>query len=407
MFLEYAIWGAWSVVAGKSFQDMGFNGNQMGWIFSLLPLATIITPFFGGQIADRYLNTEKFLAILHLIGGAVMLALATKTSYHMIVVLMLIYSLFYAPTLALTNSITFHHLTSSEREFGGIRVGGTVGWVAAGWILALWRWGVGHPIPGDLFYLAGILSILLGLFCFCLPKTPPKREGANPLAFVEALVLLKNFDFLFFIIISFVVGTELQFYYMLTPQFLAAPTHFGGIGLSENSLSFVMSVAQIAEFSVMLSLPFFLLRLGVRKTLVVGILAWPIRYAIFAFLPIAWLVIPALALHGFCYVFFFVVGFIYVDKVAPADIRASAQSLVALVVLGMGSFVGSKFAGYIQNIYTKTLHPAIIWHNVTVNQVTNWHLVFLIPCALTVACAIIFPLLFHERQTAAPEVQGA
>jgi nucleoside transporter len=408
MVLQYAVWGAWVVVAGKYLLDpkpqgLGFDGGQVGIIFSLLPLATIIAPFIAGQIADRYVNTEKFLGVLHLFGGVMMFLMARQTNYSTFALLMFIYSLFYAPTLALSNSVTFANLSSSEREFGGIRVGGTIGWILAGWILAGWRLMAGTPVPGDLFYLSGILSIMLGLFSFALPATPPKREGANPLAFLEALALLKNPNFLIFMLISFVVGTELEFYYILTPAFLGAPTQFGGIGIPNNSISAVMSIAQIAEIAVMLSLPLILPKFGVRKTLVIGIIAWPIRYAIFSLLPVKYLVLASLMLHGFCYVFFFVVGFIYVDMVAPKDIKASAQALVALVVLGLGRYVGSNFAGRIEKYFTTPLSAPQMIDGAKIESVTNWEMVFLIPCALTVLCAIIFPLLFREKSAPAPE----
>jgi len=419
MVLQYAVWRAWVVVAGKYLMDappqgLGFDGAQVGVIFSLLPLATIVSPFIAGQIADRYVNTEKFLGVLHILGGVMMFLMARETDYKRFLAYMLIYSLVYAPTLALSNSLTFVHLTSAEREFGGIRVGGTIGWILAGWILAIWRTAAKVPVHGDLFYLAGILSLVLGLFSFALPATPPKREGTNPLAFLEALRLFKNPSFAVFMAISFVVGTELEFYYILTAPFLGSHPDLGGIGIPGSRISAYMSIAQIAEIAVMLSLRYILPAWGVRKTLVVGIIAWPIRYAIFALLPIKWLVLASLTLHGFCYVFFFVVGFIYVDQVAPKDIRASAQALVALVVLGLGRWVGSNFAGQVQKYFTVKLDPPV-WMDQAGNLVhskpaqdminqfteittkTDWRMVFLVPCVLTVLCAIVFPILFREN----------
>jgi len=429
MVLQYAVWGAWVVVAGKYLMDekpqgLGFNGAQVGVIFSLLPLATIVSPFIAGQIADRYVNTEKFLAVLHILGGAMMFMMARATDYGPFTGWMLAYSLVYAPTLALSNSVTFANLSSSEREFGGIRVGGTIGWILAGWALAAWRMSASEPLPGDLFYLGAILSVVLGLFSLALPATPPKREGTNPLAFLEALALFKNRAFAVFMVVSFVVGTELEFYYILTAPFLGSHPDFGGIGIPNGSISAVMSIAQIAEIAIMLSLPFILPRWGVRKTLVVGIIAWPIRYAIFALLPVKWLVLASLTLHGFCYVFFFVVGFIYVDQVASKDIRASAQALVALVVLGLGRWVGSNFAGQIQNHFTQkldqpvwldkagalvTTQPAqdVLSQFTEITTRTDWRMVFLVPCVLTVICAVLFPLLFRQTATSAEAAEGA
>jgi len=193
-----------------------------------------------------------------------------------------------------------------------------------------------------MLFLAGGFAILLGLFSLALPNTPPKREGANPLAFLEALKLLRNSNFAVFMAISFIVGTELEFYYILTSPFMV------DIGIDPKKLPAVMTIAQIAEILVMaVLLPKLLPKLGARRLLAMGVIAWPIRYAVFSFLPIPWLVAASLTLHGFCYVFFFVVGFIYVDRIAPKDIRASAQALVAIVVLGAGRFVGSRFAGFL------------------------------------------------------------
>lgn len=392
MFLEYAVWGAWAVVLGAYLGSpppgeeanlyLQFKPVQVGIIFSLLPLATIISPFLFGQIADRMLASQYLLAACHVVGGVLLFAMGFQTQYGAFMWIMLGYSLVYAPTLALTNSVAFANMKDSEREFGGIRVWGTLGWIAAGLVLSAWRTWL-PIVRGDLLFLAGGFALLLGVFCLILPHTPPKKEGANPLAFLEALKLFKNPNFTVFMIISFVVGTELEFYYILTSPFMEA------IGFERASVPAVMTIAQAAELIVMaVLLPLLLPKLGARKLLSIGVIAWPIRYAIFAFLPVKWLVAASLSLHGFCYVFFFVVGFIYVDQIAPADIRASAQSLVAIVVLGAGRFLGSRFAGWIQGVYTTA-------------QGTNWQSVFLVPCALTVVCAVAFLLLFKDRSAAA------
>lgn len=393
MFLQYAIWGAWAVVLGAylgapptgadSKLYLGFEPVQVGAIFSLLPLATIIAPFVFGQIADRVLPTQFLLALCHIMGGIVMFIMARQHIYTPFMWLMFLYSLLYAPTLALTNSLAFSHMKDSEKEFGGIRVWGTLGWIAAGLILSmLRRW---YPnLPGDMLYLAAIFSVVLGFFSLALPNTPPKKEGANPLAFLEALKLFKNKNFAVFMAISFIVGTELEFYYILTSPFMEH------LGFAREQVPAVMTIAQIAEILVMaVMLPILMPKLGARKMLAIGVVAWPLRYAVFAFLPLQWLVAASLTLHGFCYVFFFVVGFIYVDQVAPKDIRASAQALVAIVVLGAGRFLGSRFAGYIQGMYTS-------------QGVTNWESVFIVPCALTVFCAVAFILFFREEKAQAP-----
>lgn len=384
MFLQYAIWGAWAPVLSDYLQNnLGFDGIHTGIIYSLLPLATIIAPFIGGQIADRYLSGEKFIAILQLLGGALLIWVSTMSDYRLMVGVMLFYCLLYAPTLALTNSLAFINLKNSEKEFGQIRVWGTIGWIAAGLSLTLWRnlsGSGGVAMQGDMLLLAGICSLAMGLFAFGLPHTPPQKEGAKPWAFLEALKMMRDKNFLIFIIISFVVATELMFYYILTAPFLTSPQ----IRVSQANLPMVMAIAQLAEIFVMaLLLPYLIKRTSIRKILALGVLAWPLRYIIFVVGTPPWLVIASLALHGFCFVFFFVAAFIYVDTVAPKDIRHSAQSLITLVTYGIGNYIGSLFAGKVQNIFTA-------------EGATNWTGVFLVPVALTVLCALAFLLFFKD-----------
>ncbi|RLE01327.1 MAG: MFS transporter [Candidatus Aminicenantes bacterium] len=387
MFLQYAIWGAWApVLSDYLINKLGFSGAQVGAIYSLLPLATILSPFIGGQLADRYFPTQKVIAFLQLFGGGLLIYTSTVTHYPTLMGLMLFYSLLYAPTLALTNSIAFINLENSEKEFGIIRVWGTIGWIVAGLSLAGWRY-LGEALPsftyrGDTLLLAGLFSLIMGIFSFKLPHTPPQKDAPKPWAFLEAVKMLRDKNFLIFIIISFVVATELQFYYVLTAPYLTSKV----IGVSSSAVSGVMVIAQIAEIFVMaLLLPYFLPRYGIKKTMVIGVLAWPIRYIIFVIAYPAWLVIASLALHGFCYVFFFTAAFIYVDEVAPRDIRASAQSLIAIVVLGLGNFLGSLFSGWIQTVFTTEAG-------------TNWRGVFSIPAVLTILCALAFVAFFREKK---------
>jgi nucleoside transporter len=392
MFLQYAIWGAWApVLSSYLINDVGFSGGQVGWIYALLPLATIISPFVAGQVADRYFSSEKVIGFLAFTGGLLLVAVSRTTDYTVMLVLMLAYSLLYAPTLALTNSIAMINLKDSEREFGGLRVWGTLGWIAAGWALTGWRWlGDNASVPvaqGDTLLLAGVISIVMGAQSLTLPHTPPAKEGVNPWAFLESLKMLRAKQFAIFVGITFVVATELEFFYILTAPFLESDR----IGVSSTNVPAVMTVAQFAEIFVMaFLLSWFLKKYGMRKTLAVGVVAWPLRYIMFAIGTPAWLVIASLALHGFCYVFFFVAAFIYVDKVAPPDIRASAQGLIAIVALGFGRFLGSLFAGKIRDVFTTGAD-------------TNWTYVFLVPCALTLLCAVVFLLFFREEEAAGRE----
>jgi nucleoside transporter len=365
---------------------LGFSGAQFSFIYMLLPLATIIAPFIGGQVADRYFASQKVVGFVQLAGGVLLVYISTITQFSTMAWLMSIYCLLYAPTLALTNSIAFINLKSSEKEFGMIRVWGTIGWIVAAYVLTGWRL-LAKPVgaigfKGDTLLLAGIFSLVMGIQSFTLPHTPPRKEGVKPWAFLEAIKMMKEKNFLVFIIIAFIVATELMFYYILTAPFLTSEK----IGISSTYLPWVMTIAQVAEIFVLAFLLTYLItRIGIRKILVIGILAWPARYIIFAIGRPSWLVIASLALHGFCFVFFFAAAFIYVDVVSPKDIRHSAQSLITLVTYGIGNAIGSPFAGWIHDHFTT-------------NGVTNWTSVFLVPCVLTILCAFIFLLLFRPRQ---------
>jgi nucleoside transporter len=396
MFLQYAIWGAWAPVLSAYLGEtgLGFSGFEVGVIYALLPLATIIAPFVGGQVADRYFSSEKVIAFLSFGGGVLLLVVSRTTDFSVMAALMLVYCLIYAPTLAITNSIAMINLEDSEEEFGKIRVGGTLGWIAAGWLLTGWRWfagGAEAPVQGDMLFLAGIFSIIMGFQALTLPHTPPQKEGVKPWAFLESMKMLKAKDFAIFVGITFVVATELEFYYILTAPFLESDA----IGVVPANTPLVMTIAQVAEIFVMYYLlSRFLKKHGMRRTLAIGVIAWPIRYIIFAIGAPPWLVIASLALHGFCYVFFFVAAFIYVDSVAPPDIRASAQSLIAIVALGFGRFLGSLFAGWVKDVFTTEVG-------------TNWTNVFLVPCVLTILCAVAFLLFFREEGGAGPSETAA
>ena len=391
MFLQYAIWGAWAPVLSEYLENsLNFSGTQIGAIYALLPLATIISPFIAGQIADRYFASEKFIAFLQISGGALLVYISTISDYRSMMWLMLLYCMLYAPTLALTNSVAFINLKKSEKEFGQIRVWGTIGWIVAGLVLTGWRFlaeaNETFAMSGDTLLLAGIFSLIMGIAAFSLPHTPPQKEGTKPWAFLEAIKMMKDKNVLVFIIISFVVATELMFYYVLTAPFLGSEK----IGLSSASIPGVMVIAQVAEIFVMLLLlPYLISRIGIRKILVIGVLAWPVRYIVFAIGQPAWLVIASLALHGFCFVFFFVAAFIYMDIVSPRDIRHSAQSLIMIVTYGFGNFTGSLFAGKVMDHFTGS-------------GGTDWTGVFLVPCALTVLAALAFLFFFKDPRAGKP-----
>ncbi|MBA3438838.1 MAG: MFS transporter [Pyrinomonadaceae bacterium] len=391
MFLQYMIWGSWYPVLSTYMEGNGFSGVQIGMIYSLLPVGCMIAPFAGGQLADRYVSTEKLIAVLHLVGGVILCVTASASSYANMLPLMFLWSFAYAPTLALTNSITFHHLPDAENKFGLVRVFGTLGWIAVGLLLTGLRimWPEKDGLPGlggaDSLWLGGFISLALGCFCFALPHTPPARTGSSPWAFLAAFKMLRDPSFAIFIAIAFVVATELMFYYVLTGPFLLTT------GISSTNIPAVMTIAQITEIGTMLALPWLLRHWGIRRTMALGILAWPIRYAVFAYGEPTWLIVAALTLHGLCYVCFFVVSFIYVNSVASPDIRASAQAFITFVTLGAGMYFGSLFAGFIRDYFT-TGGAGL--------QVVDYTKIFIVPCVLTILCALIFLLSFKEKRAA-------
>jgi nucleoside transporter len=394
MFLQYAIWGAWSVaLSGYLEQELGFAGLGLALIYNALPLMNLIVPFTAGQVADRFVPAQRALALFHLLGGLLLFGLAFQRELLPMTALMLAYAFFYAPTLALSNSVAFRNLKDPEVEFGPIRVWGTIGWIVANLLVTFMRsnfqslqWGV-----IDVFALAGGISVLAAVLSLTLPHTPPARESSDPLAFTKAFGLLRDPNYRIFFIIALIVGTELPLYYVLTFPFLQSAG--GVVGITSENLPSWMTIAQVAEiFTIAFLLPAVLPIWGVRKTMLLGIFAWPARYAVFALAWAmhqqapwtVWLAVASLALHGFCYVFFFVVAFIYTDMVAPRDVRSSAQALINVAVLGVGMLIGGFFAGWLKDVFTT-------------GGVTNYTMVFLVPTVITVLAGIAFALLFREK----------
>jgi nucleoside transporter len=394
MFLQYAIWGAWSVpLSGYLEKQLGFTGLGLALIYNALPLMNLIVPFTAGQLADRFMPAQRALALFHLLGGLLLFGLAFQRELLPMTALMLAYAFFYAPTLALSNSVAFRNLKDPEVEFGPIRVWGTIGWIVASWLVTFVRsnfqslqWGL-----IDIFALSGGISVLAALLSLILPHTPPAKEAADPLAFRKAFGLLSDPNYRIFFIIALIVATELPLYYVLTFPFLQSAGSV--VGITSENLPTWMTIAQIAEiFTIALMLPAVLPIWGVRKTMLLGIFAWPARYAVFALAWAmhqqapwtVWLAVASLALHGFCYVFFFVVAFIYTDMVAPRDVRSSAQALINVAVLGVGMLIGGFFAGWLKDFFTE-------------GGVTNYTMVFLVPTVITVLAGIAFALLFREK----------
>lgn len=355
MFLQYAIWGAWAVPMGAyCSQTLGFSGVQIGAIYATTAIAAMISPLYVGFLADRMFATERMIAALHLI-GAILLGVASQlTDFQPLRAVMLVYALCYMPTLALTNSISFANVTNSEKEFPGIRVWGTWGWIVVGWVVGfLLSSGTNAPIM-----LSAGLSFALAAFSLVLPHTPPKMRGGASVAETSeenregVLRLLRDPTFLVFVVCSFLICIPLTFYYGFANLFLEQ--------IDAPVPTALQTIGQLSEVGFMALMPMAIARLGVKKMLAVGMLAWVVRYFCFGTLNLP-LVVIGLILHGICYDFFFVASQIYVDGRTSVLQRASAQSFLAFVTLGLGMFVGNYVAGE-----TVDRYPAAVLVPVTV-----------------------------------------
>jgi nucleoside transporter len=352
MFLEFFIWGSWQVTAAKYLGLIGFTGDDIGLLYAVGPIAGMISPFFVGVIADRFVATEKMLGLLHLAGAALMfgatrLMVGDSPSPGAITAMIFAHTLTYFPTIALANSLAMHTMTDATKEFPRVRVFGTIGWIAAGITLAQTGWG--NTI--GMFHLAAGAAAVLGLYSFTLPHVPPPAKGqavsVRQIFGLDALALLKNRSYLVFLVSSFLICIPLAFYYQLAERTVTA----AGI----DNPPFKMTFGQMSEIFFMLVMPLFFARLGVKWMLLAGMAAWVLRYALFAVgAPdsVQWMILVGVLLHGICYDFFFVTGQIYTDMAAPPQIRAQAQGLLVLFTLGLGMCIGAIVAGRIEAKYT-------------------------------------------------------
>jgi nucleoside transporter len=346
MFLQFFIWGAWYVTGPNYLSTIGFKAEDFATMYSVGPIAGMIAPFFVGMIADRFFAAQKVLAVMHLLGAAMMFAAATvmksgTPSPSTINWFFFAHMLTYFPTLALTNTIAMKCMTNPEKEFPGIRVLGTIGWIIAGLTIT----GLKFDTNIGMFHLTIGAGVLLGLFSFTLPNTPPTSSGPvsiRQIIGLDALVMLKNRSYLVFLISSMLICIPLAFYYQITSRI---------VEMTELPIGLTMSYGQMSEIFFMLVMPFFFARLGVKWMLAVGMLAWVTRYALFAFGAsdeVRWMIILGIVLHGICYDFFFVTGQIYTDQAAPKQVRAQAQGLLVLFTLGLGMMIGAQVAGKIE-----------------------------------------------------------
>ena len=392
MFLQYFVWGAWYVTMGTWLgETLHFSGEQIGLAAGTTALAAMISPFFVGMVADRFMPTERILAALHVLGGVILFVAASQTSFKGVYIGLLVYTLCYMPTLALSNSLSFRQMKDPGVEFPPIRVLGTIGWIVAGLVIGT----LGLEATAQPLRLAGAASVLLGFFCLALPHTPPMpaqagaRSNVRSILGLDALKLLGERSFAVFVLGSFLICIPLQFYYAFANLFLNE-LHVGNAAGK-------MTLGQMSEIFFMLVMPWFFRRLGVKWMLLVGMLAWTARYAFFAFgthADLVWMLYAGILLHGICYDFFFVTGQIYVDQKAPGDLRAAAQGFIAFVTLGVGMFIGSWASGKVVDAFV-------------VGTGHDWHRIWMVPAAGAGLVFVLFALFFRAGGPPRPSPAAA
>jgi len=385
MFLEYFVWGAWYVTLGTWLGSVGFSGEQIGLTYGTTALAAMISPFFVGMIADRFFATQRLLAALHALGGLAILYAATRTTFWPLYTAILVHTLCYMPTLALTNSLSFRQMRDPGREFPPVRVLGTIGWIVAGLVVGT----LGVEATSRPLQLAAAGSFVLAAFCLVLPHTPPQKTGrvsVRDVLGLDALALLKDRSFAVFVLGSFLVCIPLQFYYAFANPFLNE--------LGVTNAAGKMTLGQMSEIVFMLLMPWFFRRLGVKKLLLVGMAAWVTRYALFAHgnnAELVWMLYVGILLHGICYDFFFVTGQIYVDQKAPGNVRAAAQGFITFVTYGVGMLIGSWVSGLVVDAFAIRSGGAIVGH--------DWLHIWLVPAFGAAAVLALFAVFFRSNHT--------
>jgi nucleoside transporter len=380
MWLQYFIWGAWYVTMGTYLmQTLGFDGLQVGHAYSTFAIAAMISPFFVGMIADKYFSTERLLAFLHIVGAGLLYWISEVESFGDFYILLLAYTLCYTPTIALTNSLSFSQMEDPGKDFPSIRVLGTIGWIFAGLTIGF----LGIEDKALFFKIAAFSSLILGLYSLSLPHVPPKKDKEkktfSQILGLDAFSLLKKKDFAIMIISSVLICIPLMFYYSFTNPFLNQVGMVNAAGK--------MTMGQMSEIVFMLVMPFFFKRLGVKKMIIIGMIAWVARYVLFAYgnnEALVWMLYLGIILHGICYDFFFVTGQIFVDRRAPKHLQNSAQGLITFATYGLGFYIGTLASGKIVDIYliSENLH--------------NWKMIWIIPAAFSGLVLIFFAIFFKD-----------
>jgi nucleoside transporter len=389
MFLQYFIWGSWYVSMGTYLvKVLGFDGNQVGWAYTAFAIGAMIAPFFVGLIADRYFASEKLLAFLGLLGGALMFALPKLGSFAPFLTVLIIYCATYVPTLALGNSLALHHLANPKRDFPLVKTLSAVGWIAGGVTLSLGFKGEQSAVQ---FYLAGASSIVLGLFALTLPHTPPKKTGKDvklgEILGLDALGLMRKPSFAIFIGCMFLICIPLYFYFVNMNLYITE------LGWTYTAAK--MSLAQVSDVVFLILLPFMLRRFGYRTTIAIGILAWVTRYFFLAGSVgspslAAILIFSAIILHGVCYDFLFIAGQLYVDDASNERMRGAAQGFIAFILWGVGNFVGAKLAGSWQLKHTLAEAQGTVAH--------DWHAIWSAPAWGALGVLVIFLIFFRNPE---------
>jgi len=391
MFLQFFIWGAWFVTLGTYLSASGFSGAEIGSAYLMNNIGAIISPFFIGLIADRFFAAEKVMAILHLVGAAVLYYVSDLTTASAIITGLLIYNACYMPTLALVNTVSFNLMENPATQFPKVRVWGTVGWIVAGLGITFGLSGVASNVETTAIpmKMAAAASLLMGLYCFFLPNTPPQKNSdkvsLRDILGLDALALMKDRSFAVFALCSLLISIPLAFYYAFANLYL---NEMGMQGAAAT-----MTLGQVSEALFMVLMPLCFRKLGVKWMLLVGMLAWVLRYALFATADMdsmVWMLYAGIILHGVCYDFFFVTGQIYVDKKADISIRASAQGFISLLTYGVGLAIGSSIAGLVVDRFTQ-------------DGEKMWISIWMTPCLFALVVAILFALIFRDNEQPADE----
>ncbi len=387
MFLEFFIWGSWYVTMGTYLDKvLHADGVQIGAAYSAMAIATIISPFFVGMIADKFFAAQKLLGVLHLAGAAILFYITKVDNPDSFYWVVLLYSLMYAPTLALANAVAFRQMKDPGKEFPSIRVLGTIGWIATGWLLdKVFKISTDQLV--FTFKMAAVMSAVLGLWSFFLPDTPPKSKGTKTtfaqILGADAFVLFKDKSFVIFFIASVLICIPLSFYYSLTNLYL---TEAGMKDVTSN-----MTFGQFSEAFFILLIPLFFRKLGVKWMIAVGMIAWTLRFLCFGYGNAGsgeWMLFAGILLHGVCFDFFFVTGQIYTDSKAGEKIQSSAQGMITMATYGIGMWIGTLLSGFVKDHYT-------------VATVVSWKAVWMVPAGIAVAVLVLFLLFFTDNKKSA------